>query len=136
MAEKSINIFASEECLLLLWLSENMTKSRYKISNRFSQIDIAKELDIQDFKAEMLYNPEINIMLGTKYFDKLLSKYDENYYLAIAAYNAGIGNVDGWISRGVISSDASNIENIPYRETNLYVRKTVKAYTVYSELYC
>ncbi len=98
--------------------------------------DIAKELDIQDFKAEMLYNPEINIMLGTKYFDKLLSKYDENYYLAIAAYNAGIGNVDGWISRGVISSDASNIENIPYRETNLYVRKTVKAYTVYSELYC
>ena len=45
MAEKTINIFASEECLLLLWLSENMTKSRYKISNRFSQIDIAKELD-------------------------------------------------------------------------------------------
>ena len=45
MAEKSINIFASEECLLLLWLSENMTKSRYKISNRFSQIDIAQELD-------------------------------------------------------------------------------------------
>lgn len=45
MAEKSINIFASEECLLLLWLSENMTKSRYKISNRFSQMEIAKELD-------------------------------------------------------------------------------------------
>ena len=98
--------------------------------------DIAKELNIQDFKTEMLYNPEINIMLGTKYFDKLLAKYDENYYLAIAAYNAGIGNVDGWISRGVINSDASNIENIPYRETNLYVRKTIKAYIVYSELYC
>ena len=45
MAKKSVNIFASEECRLLLWLSENMTKSRYKISNRFSQIEIAKELD-------------------------------------------------------------------------------------------
>lgn len=45
MIENSIRVFASEECLLLLWLSENMTKSRYKISNRFSQIEIAQELD-------------------------------------------------------------------------------------------
>ena len=45
MVENSIKVFASEECLLLLWLSENMTKSRYKISNRFSQIEIAQELD-------------------------------------------------------------------------------------------
>ena len=45
MVENSIKVFASEECRLLLWLSENMTKSRYKISNRFSQIEIAKELD-------------------------------------------------------------------------------------------
>ena len=45
MAENSINIFASEECLLLLWLYDNLTPSRYKISNRFSQVDIAKEFD-------------------------------------------------------------------------------------------
>ena len=45
MTKKQINIFASEEYFLLFWLSKNMTKSRYKISNRFSQIEIAKELD-------------------------------------------------------------------------------------------
>ena len=45
MVENSIKVFASEECLLLLWLSENLTKSRYKTSNRFSQIEIAQELD-------------------------------------------------------------------------------------------
>ena len=82
----------------------------------------------------MLYDPETNIMLGTKYFDKLLTKYNENYYLAIAAYNAGIGNVDNWINKGIIDADASNIENIPYKETNMYVRKTVKAHKVYEEL--
>ena len=97
--------------------------------------DIAKELNIIDFEPSMLYDPEINIKLGTKYFDKLLSKYNENYYLAIAAYNAGIGNVDNWINKGIINSDASNIENIPYRETNMYVRKTLNAHTVYKELY-
>ena len=41
MVENSIKVFASEECLLLLWLFDNLTPSRYKISNRFSQIDIA-----------------------------------------------------------------------------------------------
>lgn len=45
MVENLIKVFASEECLLLLWLSDNMTKSRYKTSNRFSQIEIAQELD-------------------------------------------------------------------------------------------
>lgn len=98
-------------------------------------VDIAKELNITDFKPNMLYDPEINIMLGTKYFDKLLAKYNENYYLAIAAYNGGIGNVDNWLEKGIINKDASNIENIPYKETNMYVRKTVKAYKVYNELY-
>ena len=45
MVENTIKVFASEESQLLLWLWENMTKSRYKISNRFSQVDIAKEFD-------------------------------------------------------------------------------------------
>lgn len=97
--------------------------------------DIAKELKIDNFEVNMLYNPEINIMIGVKYFDKLLSKYNENYYLAIAAYNGGIGNVDNWLNKGIISFDASDIENIPYKETNMYVRKTVNAHKVYVELY-
>lgn len=97
--------------------------------------DIAKELKIENFESNMLYNPEINIMIGVKYFDKLLDKYNENYYLAIAAYNGGIGNVDNWLSKGIISYDSSDIENIPYKETNMYVRKTVSAYRSYVELY-
>ncbi len=98
-------------------------------------IDIANELKIEKFEANMLYNPEINIMIGVRYFDKLLSKYNENYYLAIAAYNGGIGNVDNWLNKGIISYEASDIENIPYKETNMYVRKTINAHKAYVELY-
>ena len=97
--------------------------------------EMAKDLNYENFESNMLYEPEINIMLGAKYFDELLAKYNENYYLAIAAYNGGIGNVDEWINKGVINSDGSNIENIPYKETNMYVRKTIKGYTVYADLY-
>lgn len=97
--------------------------------------EMAKKLEIESFESNMLYNPEINIMIGTKYFDELLARYNENYYLAIAAYNGGIGNVDEWINKGIINSDGSNIENIPYRETNIYVRKTINSFSIYKKLY-
>ena len=45
MKNNLINVFASEEYLLLFWLSENLTKSKRKTSVRFSQIEIAEELN-------------------------------------------------------------------------------------------
>ena len=71
----------------------------------------------------------------SNYSSILLTKYNGNYYLAIAAYNGGIGNVDMWIEKDVISVDGSNIENIPYKETNIYVRKTIKSYSMYKEIW-
>ena len=64
----------------------------------------------------------------------LLDKY-ESTEVALAAYNAGIGTVDNWIEKGVIKADGSDIENIPYKETNNYVRKILSNYKMYKELY-
>ena len=84
--------------------------------------------------TERLYNPEVNIRIGTKYIAKLLNKY-ENYLLAMAAYNAGMGKVDSWIEDGIINIDGSNIEKIPLKETNNYVRKIERDYRIYKMLY-
>ena len=84
---------------------------------------------------EVLYQPEVNIMLGTKYFSELLSNYDNNINLALAAYNAGIGNVAKWIEEGTLKEDGSDIENIPFKETNNYVRKILRDYRIYKDLY-
>ena len=46
-----------------------------------------------------------------------------------------MGNVDNWIKKGVIKSDGSDIENIPYKETNNYVRKILRDYKFYVKLY-
>lgn len=45
------------------------------------------------------------------------------------------GNVDKWISNGIISENGENIENIPYKETNMYVRKVIKSKQIYNFLY-
>lgn len=82
-----------------------------------------------------LYDPETNIRLGIKYFSDLLKEYNDNYMLALTAYNAGTGNLKKWIEQGIIKPDGSNIEDIPYKETNNYVRKIVRDYNIYKDLY-
>lgn len=97
-------------------------------------IETANKMDLKITKED-LFNPELNIKIGLKYFTSLLDKYDDNYNLAIIAYNAGIGNVDRWIADGVIKSDGSDIENVPFKETNNYVRKILRDYDIYKALY-
>lgn len=98
-------------------------------------IEQAEEVNEEIIVTESLYNPEINIKIGTKYYSKLIKKYNNNTLLALAAYNAGIGNVDNWIGQGIIKADGSDIENIPFKETNNYVRKIVRDYKIYQNLY-
>ena len=86
-----------------------------------------------ELTEENILEPEVNIEIGTTYISSLLKKY-ECTEIALAAYNAGIGNVDKWIENGTIKADGSNIENIPFKETNIYVRKIMRDYKIYREI--
>ncbi len=88
-----------------------------------------------EYTNETLYNPEENIRLGITYYKSLLNYYNQNYILAFAAYNAGIGNVDKWIETATINGLGTDAENIPFKETNMYVRKTIHNYEMYKKLY-
>ena len=97
--------------------------------------ETAQKLSVEFIQKSSLYDPELNIKLGTKYFADLLNKYNNNIPLALTAYNAGIGTLQKWINDGIIEKDGSNIENIPYKETNNYVRKILRDYRIYQNLY-
>ena len=100
-------------------------------------VDVAKKYGItinQNNAREEIKNVQNNINIGTKYLSVLLDTY-KSKEVAVAAYNAGIGTVNTWIEKGTIKSDGSDIENIPYKETNNYVRKILRNYKIYNELY-
>lgn len=94
----------------------------------------AEKLNMEYYDG-ILYNSEENIKLGLYYFSSLLEHFNNNYVLAVVAYNAGLGNTEKWIEEGVISDKGIGIENIPFTETNMYVRKIIRNYTIYKELY-
>ena len=96
--------------------------------------EIATNESLEYVSNESLFDPETNIKLGVKYFADLIAIF-KNEAVALAAYNAGMGTVQGWIDKGTIKSDGSDIENIPYNETNMYVRKILKDYDIYRSLY-
>ena len=99
--------------------------------------DVSKKTDLKiepDEIGEKLLQADVNIELGTKYISILLEKYN-NTAIALTAYNAGIGTVYNWIEKGVIKKDGEDIQNIPYKETNNYVRKILRDYKIYKKLY-
>lgn len=108
--------------------SHNNAKGLMQLMDN-TAIELSKQAEID------LYDPETNIRLGTYYFSQLLEKYNHQVGLALAAYNAGMGNVNNWIERGTIQADGSDLENIPYKETNMYVRRILNDYEMYQKLY-
>ena len=91
------------------------------------------DIDKDNFNEE-IKKVENNINIGTKYLSTLLETYG-NKEIAVAAYNAGIGTVNNWIEKGIIRNDGTDIENIPYKETNNYVRKILRNYEIYQRIY-
>jgi soluble lytic murein transglycosylase len=74
-------------------------------------------------KTKHLYNANLNIKIGTKYFNNLMTRYNNNLVYSLAAYNAGERRVNEWQDDYMNSSFMlENIENIPFLETRKYVK--------------
>ena len=83
---------------------------------------------------EELFEPENNIKIGTWYLRHLLDTFDNNLTNALAAYNAGPGNVNNWLSNTKYSKDGKTLDKIPFSDTRHYVDKVYRYYNRYKEL--
>ena len=93
------------------------------------------ESDTESYPESELLNPEINIKYGTYYLYILLQHSNGYENLATAAYNAGLSNVDSWLTDSRYSSDGLTLSTIPYSETQQYVQRVENTKRVYESLY-
>ena len=99
--------------------------------------EIAKSLGIQNFRPEVdLFDPEINIRLGTYLISSLANTFNNNSIHTIAAYNAGKEIVEVWnkTMKNIADREIA-IELIPYKETREYVKRVLQNIMVYELLY-
>lgn len=95
---------------------------------------IAGEIGVQYFMPYMLYDAETNIKFGCWYLKNLNTQFSD-LNTALAAYNAGSGNVTEWLADNEYSDDGVTLKYIPFNETKKYVDKINVNYKIYQYLY-
>jgi soluble lytic murein transglycosylase len=99
----------------------------------------AGKLGMQYLSASLINDPGYNMQLGNGYFGRMLNYYGGSYPLAVAAYNAGPGNVNKWLARnGDPRRTGQNwvewVEKIPIFETRNYVQRVLENAVVYQRM--
>jgi soluble lytic murein transglycosylase len=96
---------------------------------------IARKSGGTAFVVGDLATPQVNIAYGSYYLRYLLRRYAGNEAFALAAYNAGEGNVDRWRADARSHGRALTIDAIPYAETRAYVARVQQAKRDYASNY-
>ncbi len=100
--------------------------------------ETAKKIGRSYELAALTSDPGYNLLIGTAYFSELSRSFDGSMILAVAAYNAGPGNVRKWIDAfgdpRQANVDAIDwVERIPFSETRSYVQRVLENWQVYRQ---
>jgi soluble lytic murein transglycosylase len=95
---------------------------------------LARRVGMRNFSERALENPEVNARLGTRYFGDMVKEFG-GYHFALAGYNAGEHRVRRWNQEAPGIPQDEWIDNIPYPETQNYVKRILGTAEDYRRLY-
>ena len=122
-AESKFNVNAKSKANAIGLMQIKLSTANYLLSIK----------NKQGISENELYNPSTNIEIGVEYFTYLLNKF-EVIETSICAYNAGETVVREWLANINYSIDGKTLKNIPYSETNNYLKKVMFNYAVYKKI--
>jgi soluble lytic murein transglycosylase len=93
---------------------------------------IAMKIGTEKFTVDQLWQPHISIKFGTWYISQQLEFFDQHQFAALAAYNAGPGNVQEWLQDDDLDIF---VEEIPFLESRMYIRLIYVNLAAYRRLY-
>lgn len=85
--------------------------------------------------SEALFNPYKNLKLGNYYYEFLRKNLEGYDISSVAAYNGGIGSIQRWKTTLHYNDTDEFVEQIPYPETQNYVKKVFRSYWNYIRIY-
>lgn len=105
--------------------------------------ELAREFKVKDFTLpDTLFDPDINIRLGSTYLARMIHNFNGNVPLALAAYNAGPSRLRRWMAarKDITPLDNANssapevevwIDELPWDETSFYVKSVLRNWLIY-----
>ena len=89
----------------------------------------------ETYEEGCLFDPQTNIRYGCWFLGWLMRRYNGDMTLASSAYHQGHGTVDKWLATPEYSPDGATLAVIPSDATDTYVKRVLKYYEKYTELY-
>ncbi len=96
---------------------------------------LARSVGMKTFSTKMLFQPDVNLNLGTRYIRDLLNQHGGNVEHTLASYNAGKSRTDLWRTWGNFREQAEFVETVPFSETRNYIQSVLRNADFYRRLY-
>jgi soluble lytic murein transglycosylase len=97
--------------------------------------DTARQLKLQNFNQDDLYNPDTAILFGSQYLANLFQQFPDQPQAVAGAYNGGADNLDRWIGRSRVNDADRYVPEIGFSQTKDYVYKVMANFWTYQRLY-
>jgi soluble lytic murein transglycosylase len=97
--------------------------------------ELSRKLQIRPYSTARLFQPAMNVQLGSYYFKTIVAALNGHLEAALAAYNAGPSRARSWLSWGEFREPAEFVETVPFSETRNYIETVLRNADVYRRLY-
>jgi len=94
----------------------------------------AEELPLENYSYADIHEPELNILIGCWFLDKLNKQFGGDADTVLAAYNAGSGNVSKWLNSDEYSKDGVALDYAAFGETRAYIKKVNDNIKIYGRI--
>ena len=97
--------------------------------------ELSRRLKITTYSTARLFQPAVNLQLGTYYLKSLTGQVEGRTEVALAAYNAGLTRARDWLTWGEFREPAEFIETVPFSQTRDYIQIVLRNADVYRRVY-
>jgi soluble lytic murein transglycosylase len=97
--------------------------------------ELSRRLKIAPYSTVSLFQPSLNLRLGTYYLKQLNSEVGGKMEVALAAYNAGLTRARTWLTWGEFREPSEFIETVPFTQTRGYIQAVLRNADTYRRVY-
>ncbi|HHX87506.1 MAG TPA: transglycosylase SLT domain-containing protein, partial [Firmicutes bacterium] len=91
-------------------------------------------IGFEQYSPDDLFEPRLNIQIGSWYLSSLQQQFSGNKVVVLAAYNGGRTEAARWLEQNIWDGRESTLEQIPYSETRQFIQRAITAYRRYQEI--
>jgi soluble lytic murein transglycosylase len=97
--------------------------------------ELSRRLRLTPYSTSSLFQPQVNVRLGTYYLRTIANQVDGRWEAVLAAYNAGLSRAQQWSAWGEFREPSEFIETVPFTQTHDYIQIILRNADIYRRLY-